>query len=155
MVCRMPYSLKGSQISKGILLGGAEFPGGISLYITPGQIPHDTVVPQPLQTWRILVAAEVGVADKMAKKWPFTSLVVLTAHLAVFNRFWMLFCWKKGWSLAWVAERFFFLRSYFHFRAEAADLAGCSKVYHEVMSFSRTKGERDSPFNFIQMLSYV
>ena len=43
----------------------------------------------------------------------------------------------------------------FLFRAEAADLAGCSKVYHEVMSLSQTKGERDSPFNFMQMLSYV
>ena len=113
------------------------------------------VVPQPWQTGKILVAAKVGVADKMAKNWPFTSLVVLTAHLTVFNRSWMLFCWKKGWSLAWIAERCFFLRSYFHFRAEAADLAGCSKVYHEVMSLSRMKGERNSPFNFIQMLSYV
>ena len=41
---------------------------------------------------KILVAAEV---DKMGKKWPFTSLVVLTGHLAIFNCFWMLFCWKK------------------------------------------------------------
>ena len=31
-----------------------------------------------------MVAAEVGVMDKIAKKWLFTSLVVLTAYLAVF-----------------------------------------------------------------------
>ena len=59
---------------------------------------------------KILVAAEVGGVDKMAKKWPFTSLMVLTAHLAVFNCFWMLFCWKKCWSLTWVAETCFIFR---------------------------------------------
>ena len=48
------------------------------------------VMPQPWQTGRILVAAEVDVTDKMAKKKLFTSLVVLTAHLTVFNRFWMV-----------------------------------------------------------------
>ena len=30
-----------------------------------------------------------------------------------------------------------------------------AKVYYEVMSLSQTKGEWNSPFNFIQMLSYV
>ena len=73
---------------------------------------------------RILVAAEVGVVDKMVKKWPFTSLVVLTAHLAVFDCFWMLFCWKKCWSLAWVTETCFFLCSYFHFRPQIQVVTG-------------------------------
>ena len=106
-----------------------------------------SVVPQPWQTGWILVAAEVGVTDKMAKKKLFTSLVVLTAHLTVFNRFWMVICWKEDWSFAWVADICFFLRLYFHFGAKTADLADCSKVYHKVMSLSRMKGERDSTFD--------
>ena len=82
-----------------------------------------TVEPQPWQTGRILVAAEVGVMDKM-----FTSLVVLRAYLTIFNCFWMLICWKEEWSLTWVADTCFFLRSYLHFWAEAANLAVCSKL---------------------------
>lgn len=36
---------------------------------------------------------------------------------------------------------------------ETADLVDLSKVYHEDTSLSGTKGERNSPFDFIQLLS--
>ena len=37
------------------------------------------------------------VVDKIAKKWAFTCLVVLTAQLAIFNYFGVLLCWKERW----------------------------------------------------------
>ena len=42
-----------------------------------------------------------------------------------------------------------------HHGAEVADCVDLSKVYHKVMSLSQTKGEWNSPFEFIYFWSYV
>ena len=45
------------------------------------------------------------------------------------------------------------MRTYFHFQAEAADLADRCKVHHEVLALSQTKGERFMPSSSTPVLS--
>ena len=46
-----------------------------------------------------------GMVDKIAKKWAFTSLVVLRAQLAIFNCFGVLLCWKECWCPVWYISK--------------------------------------------------
>ena len=81
--------------------------------------------------------------------------MVLTAHLAIFDRFWVLPAGQKAEVSPELLKLASFCANYSHFQAEAADLADHCKVHHEVLALSQTKGEWDSSFNFIRMLSYA
>ena len=68
--------------------GGGGLPCVVKV-TNPKLASSEAVTPQPCQTGNVLVAAEVGVSNKKAKKWLtlVVHIVVLAAHLGFLTAF--------------------------------------------------------------------